>query len=275
MLCLPYGKESIENIMGNSIMQGLWIGDRLSLLEQLSVKSFMSNGHEYHLYIYDHVKNIPSGVVIKNANEIISKKDVYQSEFLIKNKLTYCGFSDYFRFKLLLDKGGFWTDLDVICLKHFDFKDDYIFCQDKSQGMTKIDTSIIKCPKNNNMIKEIYEYIKKNPIKTTEKGKIIPFLGKMVYKYKLEKYAKKVNVFCSLPYTQLPKLVYKGFDIKDYENSYSVHVWNQMTDYLKEGLLNSEKRDSFENKLFSKSIIDKNKKYPSNTLLGSWQDMYL
>ena len=38
------------------IIQGLWIGETLSTMEYLSIKSFLDNGHEYHLYTYGEVK---------------------------------------------------------------------------------------------------------------------------------------------------------------------------------------------------------------------------
>src|SRR5258706_6206464 len=40
----------------NKIIQGLWIGPTLSQMEQLSIASFLANGHEYHLFVYDDVK---------------------------------------------------------------------------------------------------------------------------------------------------------------------------------------------------------------------------
>ena len=33
----------------NKVVQGLWIGDRLSVMERLSIASFLRNGHQYHL----------------------------------------------------------------------------------------------------------------------------------------------------------------------------------------------------------------------------------
>ena len=38
------------------IIQGLWIGSELSMMEQLSIASFLKNGHDYHLYVYGDVK---------------------------------------------------------------------------------------------------------------------------------------------------------------------------------------------------------------------------
>lgn len=81
----------------NEIIQGLWIGPELSVMEQLSVSSFLLNGHEYHLYVYDEPKNIPVGTVIKDANEILPSSRIFQ----YKHYPTYAGFANFFRYKLL------------------------------------------------------------------------------------------------------------------------------------------------------------------------------
>ena len=56
----------------NKIIQGLWIGPELSVMEQLSIASFLRNGHEYHLYVYDELKHVPSGTILKDANQNIA-----------------------------------------------------------------------------------------------------------------------------------------------------------------------------------------------------------
>ena len=53
------------------IIQSLWIGDSLSVMERLSLSSFLKNGHEVHLYTYGGVKGVPAGVVVKDAAEIV------------------------------------------------------------------------------------------------------------------------------------------------------------------------------------------------------------
>jgi len=62
----------------NRTLQGLWIGPELSLMEQLSISSFLQNGHDYHLYVYDEVKNVPAGTVVRNANEILPAVRIFQ-----------------------------------------------------------------------------------------------------------------------------------------------------------------------------------------------------
>ena len=115
----------------NKIIQGLWIGPELSVMEQLSVSSFLLNGHEYHLYVYDEPKNIPVGTVIKDANEILPSSRIFQ----YKHYPSYAGFANFFRYKLLLDRRGWWADTDTICLKPFDFPEEHVFSSEISKGL--------------------------------------------------------------------------------------------------------------------------------------------
>lgn len=110
-------------------MQGLWIGDALSQVEQICIVSFLKNGHEFHLYTYQPLQGVPDGVVIKDANKIIAEQKI----FLYADRASYAGFADWFRWKLLYEKGNFYVDLDVVCLKPFDFKEDLIFAEESKR----------------------------------------------------------------------------------------------------------------------------------------------
>ena len=55
----------------NGVIQGLWIGSHLSMMEQMSLRSFLTHGHEYHLYTYEAVAGVPRGIVLRNAAEIL------------------------------------------------------------------------------------------------------------------------------------------------------------------------------------------------------------
>lgn len=99
-------------------IQSLWIGNSLSIVEKLSINSFLMNGHDFHLYTYGVVDNVPAGTVVLDAREICD----FDPEIKIDSGFgqgSYAPFSDYFRFQLLMKKGGWWVDLDVICLQSF------------------------------------------------------------------------------------------------------------------------------------------------------------
>ena len=135
----------------SNIVQSLWIGDELSKLEQLSIKSFLDNGNEYHLYVYSDVKNIPEGAVVKDANEIISEKEIFR----YKNG-SVSAFSNFFRFVLLYKKGGYWADTDLVCIKKLDFKEPYVISCEPSgnYGSNNLTSSLIKLPKDSDVAKE-------------------------------------------------------------------------------------------------------------------------
>src|SRR5829696_4895343 len=101
----------------NKIVQGLWFYGDLPLLQQISIASFLANGHEYHLYTYGSVGNAPPGTTFRDAGELIPESKVFQD----RGEKGYAAFADGFRYRLLLDRGGWWVDTDVVCLKFFDF----------------------------------------------------------------------------------------------------------------------------------------------------------
>ncbi|MDD5697735.1 MAG: hypothetical protein PHH77_03885 [Victivallaceae bacterium] len=108
--------------MAKTIIQSLWIGGELSAVEQLCIASFLRNGHEFQLYAYGEVAGIPEGTAVKDAGEIIPADEVF-----MYSTGTYAIFSDWFRWVLLFEKGNFWADMDIICLKPFVFDTELVF----------------------------------------------------------------------------------------------------------------------------------------------------
>ena len=141
-------------------IQSLWIGDSLSTIEQLCISSFLNNGHEFHLYTYKHVKGVPEGATIKDANLIIPEDQVFKD-----SKGSLGAFSDLFRWTLLSKiDGGYWVDTDVICTKPFDFEDDVVF------GMQNFDLAavgVLKVPSDHVIVKKMLD-VCENPHKIYE-----------------------------------------------------------------------------------------------------------
>ena len=137
----------------SDLIQGLWIGRELSLMEQLSIKSFTENGHCYHLYTYEDVKNVPRGAMMLDASTIVPREQI----FTLKhghNEESLTAFSNLFRFKLLFDKGGWWVDLDVVCLKRFDFNAVHVITSeyDEPDGYYGPSNAVLKAPKRDEFI---------------------------------------------------------------------------------------------------------------------------
>ena len=128
----------------SNIIQALWIGKELSKIEQLCIASFIYHGCELHLYTYEKVANVPAGVVLMDANEIIPKKNIFTAHN------GYAIFSDWFRWSLLYEKGNFWVDLDVICLKPFVFSEDLVY---GFQDNKSVATGVLKFPSQHKLCK--------------------------------------------------------------------------------------------------------------------------
>jgi len=104
----------------SDILCSLWVGSKLSTLERICACSWIYHGHQLELFVYDDIGDVPEGVVLKDANAIIPEKDV----FLWRG--CYAIFAGLFRWTLLYEQGGYWVDMDMLCIKPFDFKDDIL-----------------------------------------------------------------------------------------------------------------------------------------------------
>ncbi|HTE43181.1 MAG TPA: glycosyltransferase [Steroidobacteraceae bacterium] len=98
-----------------TVINGLWIGPTLSPMERACVQSFLRFGHEFHLYTYDVIDNVPSGCTIRDASKIVPASEIFVHQ-QVEGKGSLATFSDRFRYELLYQQGGWWMDMDVFCL---------------------------------------------------------------------------------------------------------------------------------------------------------------
>ncbi len=141
----------------NKIVNAFWVTGKLRKMEQLTIRSFIHFGHEFHLWSYDkEVDDLPPGTVLHDAAEIIQEERVfrYRSKKMVWGSGSYGGFSDIFRYKLLHERGGWWVDMDVTCLKPFDFPEPYFF---RNHWQLKVVGNILKCPSGSELMKKCYE----------------------------------------------------------------------------------------------------------------------
>jgi hypothetical protein len=104
----------IENRLRH-IFQTFWWGNVLSPYEVLCLKSFVDHGHNVHLYTFDSQLKVPDGVLICDAAKLISQDRFFTYKEGQGNG-SPAGFSNLFRYRLLMEKGGWWIDTDVVCL---------------------------------------------------------------------------------------------------------------------------------------------------------------
>lgn len=147
----------------NRTVRSLWVGPQLSTMEQLSIASYLFHGHEFHLYVYGDVAGIPKGTVVKDAQEIVPESEI--GKFL-----SLANFSDWFRYHLLFKKGGWWVDLDTVCLWPFDFEEEHVFVEQHPDDRTvdHICAGWIKAPVGSSVIRWCIEECRLVDWKTME-----------------------------------------------------------------------------------------------------------
>ncbi|WP_080903093.1 glycosyltransferase [Parabacteroides sp. Marseille-P3160] len=208
----------------NKIVQSLWIGNHLSVMELLCINSYIKNGHEFHLYVYDRQISIPQYAVLYDANEIIPEENIF-----LDSRGSVASFADWFRYKLLYEKGGWWVDMDTVCLKPFAFEKAYCFAQEEVGSLSIINIGYIKSPMRADYLEDclnsINEYPSKAGIAWGTFG--LSLIREVLSLYDFEPYLQKPAVFCPIPYYQLDKLINDISPIIS-EEAYAVHLWNEM-----------------------------------------------
>ena len=202
------------------IVQGLWIGPQLSAMEQLSIASFLANGHQYHLYVYGEVRNVPPGAMLCNAEEILPADWIFQD-----NRGTFCSFANFFRYKLLLEKGGWWVDLDIICLRHFDFEQPYVF-------MTEADhlgNAVIRVPAASGLMSYLWEICRRVDRRNVKWGATGPLLlQEAVRGLRLSAFAVDPQILNPIDWRAWRTILDPSQQWTFGQRTRSIHLWNEM-----------------------------------------------
>jgi Alpha 1,4-glycosyltransferase conserved region/Glycosyltransferase sugar-binding region containing DXD motif len=104
-------------------IQMFWHGSPLSRMERLAIASFLRNGHAVDLYVYDEPDALPPGTRLRDAEEILPRSALFRH----KRTQSLAAFADWFRYRLLFERGGIWADADIVCLKPFDYENAEIY----------------------------------------------------------------------------------------------------------------------------------------------------
>jgi hypothetical protein len=128
-------------------VNSLWLGERLTKLEILCASSFLKNGIGYNLYVYDPPLDVPKGVVLKDAAEILPRTKVFRYQAGTFNIGSVAGFSNLFRYTLIDRLGGWWVDTDHCCLEPFPCDSDEIYFRKPTRdGGFAIASGFFKAP---------------------------------------------------------------------------------------------------------------------------------
>jgi len=233
------------------MIQSLWVGKRLSAMEIISIRSFLYHGHDYRLFVYEPVTNLPEGAVACDANEILPVSSIFQ----YREFRSYAGFSNFFRYKLLLERGGWWVDTDVVCLRPFDFATPYVFASEMTRSGAVPASAVIKCPAGSEAMGYAWNICASKDPASLKWGETVPRLvAEVITSFSLEAFLHPPEVFCPVSCHDWETLVAPATISRLADASHSIHLWNEMWRYHGR---------------------DKDESYPSDSPYGRFQDLYL
>jgi hypothetical protein len=128
-------------------VSSFWHGKLLTNVELLCIASFLKSGVRYCLYVYEPPVNLPNGVIVKDAGEIISRSRIFTYQAGTFNLGSVAGFSNLFRYTLIHQQGGWWTDTDLCYVDGFATESAEMFFREPSQGGEfRVATALFRSP---------------------------------------------------------------------------------------------------------------------------------
>lgn len=128
----------------------LWIGTRLQYLNQLCLLSHVRHGHPTILYCTDTVENVPSGIDVRPASEIME----IDRDLVERTSASFL--SNVFRYKMIQRTGAIWIDCDALCREPFPDEMTHIYAGHGFRGA--LNCGVVLIPQTGELIDMLLDY---------------------------------------------------------------------------------------------------------------------
>lgn len=238
--------------MNNRLFTTFWHGGDLNPVSYTALKSFVDFGHRIQLFTYTNIGNVPPGVIVRDAREILdaSEMDHYG------NRLA--NFADVFRFAFLHREGGFWVDADVVCIRP-DVPSSPVYLAYEDAKSTSVGAGALALPEGNPFARILANYSHDPGLVTPWEGRDserrlmiskrfhslrerrahtgdYTFNGPMLLTnaakhYNYIRYARPFTDLYTIGWSTWRYLFFKSdfhFDNMDYIAAWAIHCWGNM-----------------------------------------------
>jgi mannosyltransferase OCH1-like enzyme len=207
------------------IIQSLWIGARLSRMEQMCIHSFLKNGHEVHLYLYQDTEGVPAGTVVRDGRDVLPASRI----FMYRDYATYAGFANFFRYKLLLEKGGWFVDADTLCLRPFDFPQSNVFSSQFTNDRQVVNLAALKVPAQSDVMQYAWEACERIDPQTLQWEQAGPkLITRAVEHFSLQRFVRTPEVFCPLDFSKWRDVLDPAINLRYGRQTHGFHFWNEL-----------------------------------------------
>ncbi len=133
----------------------LWIGDRLHFVNQLCLKSHLDQGHPVTLYTTGPVLNVPEGVEVRPATDIVPLDD----KLLALTKPAFV--ANAFRIRMIRQTGAIWVDCDAFCHQPFPDDAEYVFGEHGLSGA--LNNGVVGFPPHSEIMDRLLDFFDNPP----------------------------------------------------------------------------------------------------------------
>ena len=164
----------------------LWLRGRIRNIDHVCLASMVANDLDVTLFHYEDVSNVPNGVNLANAREILDLSLLDRLQCIKKKEhnplVPIAQFSDIFRILLQKNKKGLWLDTDVFVFRPFTYNPEKSFYCHEGKG--RIGYSVLYLPSNHIIIKEYEELLEGESLMPNWlgliRGNLRPFVWKLL-----------------------------------------------------------------------------------------------
>ena len=198
----------------------------MSMIQKISLASFIYHKHDIVLYVYDMNMSVPIGIKKVDANEIIPEDKIFLSDG------SYAAFSDMFRYRMIQKTGRAWVDADTICLRPDWYFENNIFASYEIHDNEKrVANGVLGLDKDSKILEYLVDNSSISNKENLEWGELGPkLLTKAFIEFDYMKYAKPTEVFLGVqPYQSIALWTPKGRNqIAKLEKNgtYSISIYN-------------------------------------------------
>lgn len=132
-------------------LASFWTGSPLGTIEYISALSFLETGHSLVLYVIGDVGNIPPGIEVRDAREILDTGKV----LTYRKTGSAALYANLFRYALFTKTDLTWVDLDIVALRPIDTGAPYIFGYERSDTLNN---AVLKLPKDSAALQELLKF---------------------------------------------------------------------------------------------------------------------
>lgn len=145
-----------------------WYEGKLRSVDRICLASMVLATHNSNdivkLYSYGKIEDVPEGVVLCDANEILDKGLLQRINpyYPLMSAVSLAQFSDLFRIMLMKQQKGLWLDTDLYLYEHFSPLLDKIWLA--RENFYRLGVSVMYIPANNPIISEYENYLESKAI---------------------------------------------------------------------------------------------------------------